>query len=375
MKRVMTLLFVLLISIPLLSGCTSSQNVNPMPFSSEEALLRYPYTQLDNRQQSVYKALYDGISDMKEKIQLPYTVSGDEYEMLFTLLYRQEPQFFYLDGKYMVDDKISSAKVSYKYSVAETENMQSEINQKVQSIMSDVNSYDSQYEKFLYIHDYIADNASYNSQLSYDTNTIYGCIVNNKAQCEGYSKTLVYLSRLAGINAMTIIGHTDDGTNHEWNIIQIDGKYYNTDLTWDDPLTDDKIGERIWHLYFNVKDSEIYNVTHFPEGNDFTLPVCDSIDANYYEMNGTLADTYDEGYAILSNEILKAANNKNNFAEIKFSNKEAYDETVEKLFDNQEIFQILKNANENSINKFDTSLYYKHKKDGVFCISIGLVYK
>jgi len=205
-------------------------------------------------------------------------------------------------------------------------------------------------------------------------NTIYGCLVNNLSQCEGYAKTLLYLARESGLSAMTVVGQTNDGVNHEWNIVRIDGKYYNIDLTWNDPLSEEDTG-RQWYLYFNVRDDEINNITHFPSGNNYTPPECNSTDANYYYMNGLVADSYEEAYSIIKREATTAINSKKDYVDVKFTNKEVFEQVKKALFDNGEIFTILNDVNTNDYYKIDADQYVLQEKDGIWCVSIGLVYK
>ena len=49
--------------------------------------------------------------------------------------------------------------------------------------------------------------------------------------CEGYSKAYTMLLAKAGIESYLV-----SGNNHMWNLVKIDGEYYQTDVTWDDPV-------------------------------------------------------------------------------------------------------------------------------------------
>ncbi|MCR5305589.1 MAG: leucine-rich repeat protein [Oscillospiraceae bacterium] len=49
--------------------------------------------------------------------------------------------------------------------------------------------------------------------------------------CEGYAKALTMLLATADIESYRI-----HSTSHQWNIVNIDGTYYQVDVTWDDPI-------------------------------------------------------------------------------------------------------------------------------------------
>jgi hypothetical protein len=103
--------------------------------------------------------------------------------------------------------------------------------------------------KAKYIHDYIANNLYYQYEEDGKTPSdeawahhIVGFIDQNPntgGVCECYAKVYLYLSRLVGINTITVVGYAGSTTigGHAWNYTQIDGKWYGVDVTWDDQGT------------------------------------------------------------------------------------------------------------------------------------------
>jgi len=153
------LLFTLVLcACQFLTGCTLTAESSPKAKYLDEdmAELRYPYQQLSEIEKATYTALYYGINNMDEKIKLPYTLDSQEYEKVFNLLYRQESSFFYLDTQYFLSDKMSEAKMIYHISKEEKQDYQREINEKVLPILEAVSQKKTEYEKILYIHDYLA---------------------------------------------------------------------------------------------------------------------------------------------------------------------------------------------------------------------------
>ena len=53
--------------------------------------------------------------------------------------------------------------------------------------------------------------------------------------CEGYSRSMLYLLQRLGFKNIYIVGMTNNGF-HAWNKVDIDGKWYNLDSTWDDTM-------------------------------------------------------------------------------------------------------------------------------------------
>lgn len=86
----------------------------------------------------------------------------------------------------------------------------------------------------------------------------YGVLINGKAVCEGYSKAILMLLRMAGLEAKSVVGYGIDGTNkipHAWNMVKINGVFTLLDSTWDDPVPDNK--SQIYYNYFNVSQEQL----------------------------------------------------------------------------------------------------------------------
>lgn len=104
----------------------------------------------------------------------------------------------------------------------------------VQSDMTDL-------EKAIALHDYIVINCEYDydnylagtiPQISYSA---YGVFANRTAVCQGYALAYKLLLNKVGIECYMV---TSKAMNHAWNLIVLDGEYYQVDTTWDDPVRD-----------------------------------------------------------------------------------------------------------------------------------------
>jgi hypothetical protein len=93
---------------------------------------------------------------------------------------------------------------------------------------------DSDYEKVKKIHDYVINLASYDTTLA--RSSAYELLINKSAVCEGYTLAAYRLFTDAGLECRIITG-TGQGERHAWNIVKVDGQWYNIDLTWDDPIS------------------------------------------------------------------------------------------------------------------------------------------
>ena len=92
------------------------------------------------------------------------------------------------------------------------------------------------YQKIKAIYDYICENVSYDyTNLDDDTYiqkyTAYGALIDKAAVCQGYASLFYRMALDAGVDARVISG--DAGGPHAWNVVRLNGKYYNLDSTWD----------------------------------------------------------------------------------------------------------------------------------------------
>jgi len=146
----------------------------------------------------------------------------------------------------------------------------------VQSILAGIDASMTDFEKELYLHDALVKRVTYNDA-AYAHNA-YGALVNGVAVCEGYSEALQILLHRAGIPSFQAYGYANGGP-HAWNYVQLDGAWYHTDPTWNDP------DDYLVHSYFNISEAMIAP-DHSIDACNFPLPQCNSTEAFYYTVKG-----------------------------------------------------------------------------------------
>ena len=98
----------------------------------------------------------------------------------------------------------------------------------------------SDYDKIHKIYEWITKNVKYTNASDYSTNmyyhTAYSAIVDKSTVCQGYASLLYRLALAVGVDCRVVAGLAEAGNDdsaHGWNIVKIDGKWYNLDSTWD----------------------------------------------------------------------------------------------------------------------------------------------
>lgn len=165
------------------------------------------------------------------------------------------------------------------------------------------------YEKELAIHDYIVANCKYGQKDESKEYAFraYGCLVQGVAVCNGYAEAMSLLLTCAGVEN-TIMTGSAEGVLHAWNAVCLDGKWYQVDATWDDPIPD--MGAFVSHTFFNITDDEMDD-TH--EWNADIYKICDGERYNYFDYNNKVY-TYEELEGVITFEASRNITGRFEFA-------------------------------------------------------------
>ena len=141
--------------------------------------------------------------------------------------------------------------ITYTVTYYTTAQQEAELGAKIDTVLSGFGFDDasSDYEKICAVYDYICANVSYD----YTTpgtfkHTAYAAMMNGRAVCQGYATLLYRMLMQLGISCRLI-----PGNNHAWNIVELNGLYYNVDSTWDAGSAPE------YYRYFLRSDETFYN--------------------------------------------------------------------------------------------------------------------
>ena len=178
-------------------------------------------------------------------------------------------------GKTDGNKEFASISIKYYYTASEYATMREKFDKEVEYALRGLKgSSIPDAEKALIIHDRIAVTCEYDDDLAAKANankldeadtdgySAYGCLVKGKAVCEGYSKSFNYLMRQLGIKARTV---PSTKLVHAWNIVEIGGKTYNVDVTYDDPTNGTSAQDiygNVIHDFFMCSTEKYNNLKH-----------------------------------------------------------------------------------------------------------------
>jgi hypothetical protein len=140
-----------------------------------------------------------------------------------------------------------------------------------------------QFSKTKVLHDWICDNIAYDTDMAFIimriTNQDYISVLNKKrAVCSGYANLFNQMCKIAGIEAIGINGYSKgfgytgtlgSNTDHEWNAVKINNKWYLIDVTWDAGHVDYKTFIKNYSTNYLFLESRPFLYSHLPAENKF----------------------------------------------------------------------------------------------------------
>ena len=218
-----------------------------------------PLSNYDDYDDYIYTFFNSGVDEFTIYCEAPVDCS----ELVLNELYSHIPfQMTDLVHAYFDINEInfsySSVELNFtlnkEYTAFEINQVDQEINNILNTI---INESMTDYEKILAVHDYIINNAVYdsdcleNSSLCDNDHTAIGILFDGNAVCEGYAHTMDIMLRALRIPTFKISSEV-----HQWNAVYVDGEWYHLDATWDDPVSNNG-SNTLTYNYFLVSSVEL----------------------------------------------------------------------------------------------------------------------
>ncbi len=326
------------------AGGDESQN------TEEKIVPKFVYSTLADDEKEIYDKILKGIENFEDEVDLGAEYPTDKVLTVYKHVFFQEPEIFWFyatnEQFKTAGDTMSKVALQYRYQKDESAAMKEKIDATLDKIEATFPENANDVDKVIAIHDYIIEHTAFSKDDVYAKNA-YGALVGGYSQCEGYAKALALACNHFGIENVRITGDKWDGNSHAWSKVKIDGKWYNVDVTWDDPESSN--GEQLLrHNYLFVPDEAINGKTHIVIC-DFEPPVADSTDIDYFKYKNLYATTADEAVSLLHDLVVNQAKYGETVCQVKCSSKDVYDAALKQLIDNgghQKIANDAKEENE-----------------------------
>lgn len=269
----------------------------------------------DNRDLNEIKMKYqaelqnglDNIEDIVRITDVCNKLYVDDIKIIksWTSEFLYKPEYFYLQGYnldynyYQSTGELESMTFVPKYRDNDKEkiiNYRTELNNKIEEIInSEIKEGYSDFQKEYAIVNYLLKNCQYDYEgyykddIKWECFTAYGALVNNLCVCQGYAESLKLLLNACGIYCEVVTGTAGEkNEGHAWNIVNIDGKYYQIDTTW----MDTEGGEYKFE-YFNLSDEKM-SQNHYYDKTNINQSIND--DFNFFNNNIKLSSYNNKTY-------------------------------------------------------------------------------
>lgn len=249
---------------------------------------RYYYHQLTDSEKQLFVRCYNAILDQKTSVDLT-GFSEEAFSRVLYVLLHDCPELFFFDGHVTIwslgSSMLTSVDLSYCMNKEERSKREGIIRGIISSLKSQVGTR-GEYEREKAVYRYILDHCKY---LKNEPHTVRAdsVLCDGLAQCEGYAKALSLLLRSLGIADAYV--HSE-AVDHAWNMVRIQGNWYQCDVTWDDPMATSGSSlesyPKEYLRYLNVPDRLMTKHVPITTEHGFTHPTCSSITDNYIYREG-----------------------------------------------------------------------------------------
>ena len=220
----------------------------------------YYYTHMDKQQQGVYHAMKAGLCELAPSFSVP-RIDGRELGDIFFKLRLDHPEIFYaVTFRYRYYPESANMEVipDYLFDKGKVREHQRAMKSRVEKLARPAQAM-TEWEKELYIHDFICANVRYDKLKKPYSHEIIGPLGQGVGVCEGIAKSVKILCDALGIWCMIAVSDANPEKKlkyrHAWNILRIGGNYYHLDVTFDNSLGHDGI---IRYDYFNLDDTLLF---------------------------------------------------------------------------------------------------------------------
>ena len=309
----------------------------------------YCYNLLNEKGKTVYREILDSVTNRKERSVS--TLDSDELNTVYNYVMADHPEIFYTSGIHYsvesINGVVTSITVKGQYTLSEEEvsSYKASLTEVIGNLLAEVPGFKDgtstdDYTKIKYLYDHIVNTTDYEEGADENQNII-SVLLYHRSVCNGYAKTLQYLSQLMGIPSILVTGYAENGP-HAWNVILMDGGWYQIDVTFGESTvsTEDSATSFINYSYFGLTDDEMY-VNHTPDAN-IPVPTCSSYNDNYYIYTGNYFSSSD--IEAIGSKISSAQNNGENLVQFRTANADIMSEVTNKLFTEHKIYNYLENV-------------------------------
>ena len=203
---------------------------------------------------------------------------------VFTAFKVSNPQYYFLNGSCLFGE-YDGMNILYPLVYSDFQNGKNRLKtskniyKKLEAIVDKAKTRKTDATKLKYCHDYIIKTVDYDDAMaenvaddSSNSQSIYDALLNGTGICAGYTGELTALCNALGIENVPVVSDV-----HAWNLVRLNGVWYNIDCTFDDNLTESKICYEFYcksAKYLEEYDSKSKEHAVINDFKKFNVPEC-----------------------------------------------------------------------------------------------------
>lgn len=243
---------------------------------------RFHYEALPEHLKKPYAAIRKAMIDDEPSVTISKPLDIDTCLMLLESVLYDNPQIFWIDlaCSLTVGYRTSTIVFQRNRFAKDREKLKTVITRNAREIYDKyIAGCSDAYSIELAVHDVLSGKVAYDGTDKESSHSLVGPMAMKKGVCDGISKAAAFLLNCYGVECSVVSGkERKTGDPHAWNVVRIERRWYNTDVTFD---LQKGAGTPI--RFFLNMDDEMASRTHIQN----TEGRCGSRKQNHYVRNGT----------------------------------------------------------------------------------------
>ena len=227
----------------------------------------YPYYgYLSDDAKTLYKQIYANALALETSFVPVVPITVSEVVNVINAVYHDHPELFWMESgytyKYTEDNICVHVNLNFNETANNIEESKAKFEESANAIIDVASALENDYEKEKYVYKVLMDCVEYDENAELHQSP-YSALVYGKSVCAGYARAFQYIMLELGVPTYYCTGESQ---GHAWNIVKLDGGYYNVDVSRGDTKSSPE-------RYFNRTDEDLRG-THKRSGYSTILPKC-----------------------------------------------------------------------------------------------------
>lgn len=227
----------------------------------------YPYYgYLSDDAKTLYKQIYANALAFETSFVPVVPITVSEVVNVINAVYHDHPELFWMESgytyKYTEDNICVHVNLNFNETANNIEESKAKFEERANAIIDVASALENDYEKEKYVYKVLMDCVEYDENAELHQSP-YSALVYGKSVCAGYARAFQYIMLELGVPTYYCTGESQ---GHAWNIVKLDGGYYNVDVSRGDTKSSPE-------RYFNRTDEDLRG-THKRSGYSTILPKC-----------------------------------------------------------------------------------------------------